>query len=272
MEVITSKSNDNVKFIKSLNEKKERIKNNCYYLEGIKVINEVLNSKKVLDVKFIAYSSDILIKLNGGNDILQKIKKLNDIKTIEFSAEIFEYITDTKTPQGILAVMNIKEKSYEELLNANNNILLLDKIQDPGNIGTIIRTCDAFNIHDIIYITGTSDIYSPKVVRSTMGSILRINFAKIDEKELSLLKNITYTKEYQIIGTSLNTDNYVENIKFNKNKNIIVFSNEASGISSNVKNICTNLIKINMSNTAESLNVGIAAGIVLHKLYNDNIF
>lgn len=271
MEVITSKSNDNVKFIKSLNEKKERIKNNCYYLEGIKVIDEVIKSYKVKDIKFIAYCSDILSKLNGGNDILQKIKKLKDIKTIEFTSELFEYITDTKTPQGILAVMNIKEKNYKDLLSLNNNILLLDKVQDPGNIGTIIRTCDAFDIHDIIYIVGTGDIYSPKTVRSTMGSILRVNFSKITEEELCSLKESANSKGYDIIGTSLNTDNYIEKMKFNKKNNIIVFSNEANGISSSVQDICTNLIKINMSNTAESLNVGIATGIVLHKIYTDNI-
>lgn len=270
MEIITSRNNDNVKFIKSLNEKKERIKNNCYYLEGIKVINEVLERDKAIDIKFIAYSSILLERTNGGNDILQKIEKLDNIKKVEFSPEVFEYITDTKTPQGILVVMNIKEESYEELLNKGNNILLLDKVQDPGNIGTIIRTCDAFNVHDIIYLNGTGDIYSPKTVRSTMGSILRVNFARISEEELENLKNMAIRNKYEIIGTSLQTNNYVEKVKFGSNKNIIIFSNEANGISSNVQDICTKLVKINMSNSAESLNVGIATGIILHKLYNNS--
>ena len=269
MEVITSKSNDNVKFIKGLNEKKERIKNNCYYLEGIKVIDEILSKDKAINVKFIAYSSILLEKVNGGKEMLQKIEKLDNIKKIEFSSEVFEYITDTKTPQGILAVMNINETSYKEMLNKGNNILLLDKVQDPGNIGTIIRTCDAFNIHNIIYLAGTGDIYSPKTIRSTMGSILRVSFVKIDENELSELKNYAISNNYEIIGTSLDTNNYIENMKFKNNKNIIVFSNEANGISSSVQDICTKLVKINMSNSAESLNVGIASGIVLHKMYND---
>lgn len=269
MEIITSKSNDNVKFVKSLNEKKARIGNNCYYLEGIKVINEVLEDRAI-NVKFIAYSSILLKNINGGSKMLSKIEEQKGIKKIEFSPEIFEYITDTKTPQGILAVISIDEKSYRKLLDSDNNILLLDKVQDPGNIGTIIRTCDAFNIHDIIYLNGTGDIYSPKVVRSTMGSILRANFSNIGEEELLTLKKIATEKEYEIIGTSLNTVNYIEKIKFKKSRNIIVFSNEANGISGNVENICTKLVKINMSNSAESLNVGIAAGIVLHKLYTQS--
>ena len=271
MDIITSKSNDNVKFIKGLNDKKERIKNNCYYLEGIKVITEVLESDKAIDVKFIAFSSNILSKVNGGKEILQKLENLDSIKKIEFSPEVFEYITDTKTPQGILAVMNIVEKSYEEILDKGENILLLDKVQDPGNIGTIIRTCDAFNVQNIIYLNGTGDIYSPKTVRSTMGSMLRVSFVKITEEELEKLKNKAINTGYEIIWTSLQTNNYVENIKFSNNKNIIIFSNEANGISDNVKDICTRLVKINMADTAESLNVGIAAGIILHKMYSDNI-
>lgn len=271
MEVITSKSNEKVKFLKSLNEKKDRIKNNCYYLEGVKVINEVIEGKKAINIKFIAYSSIILEKINGGIDIINKINKEDKIIKIELTPELFEYITDTKTPQGILAVIEICEKSYEEMLNKGENILLLDKVQDPGNIGTIIRTCDAFNICNIIYLNGTGDIYSPKTVRSTMGSILRSSFAKITEDELKALKDVAINNSYEIIGTSLNTDNYIENTKFKTNKNIIIFSNEANGISNSVQNICTKLVKINMSNSAESLNVGIASGIVLHKMYNDNL-
>lgn len=265
MEIITSKSNDKVKFLKSLNDKKERIKNNCYYLEGVKVIEEVLKKNKAVNLRFIAYSSIILEKVNGGTDILQKLNKIDN--KIELSKEVFEYITDTKTPQGILAVMDIKEKKYSELINSGKNIVLLDKIQDPGNIGTIIRTCDAFNVHDIIYLNGTGDIYSPKVVRSTMGSILRTNFSKINEEELLNLKEIA--NEYTMTGTSLDTNNYIEKIEFNSKKNIIVFSNEANGISDSVKNICNQLVKINMTDSTESLNVAIAAGITLHKLHTE---
>lgn len=270
MEVITSKTNLKVKFLKSLNEKKERIKNNCFYIEGIKVVNEVLEMKEAIDIDFIAFSSSILEKVSGGNEILNKLEKHTDVNRIEFAPEIFEYITDTKTPQGILAVIKITENKYIDMLNKGENILLLDKVQDPGNIGTIIRTCDAFNVRNIMYLNGTGDIYSPKTVRSTMGSIFRINFAKISDEELQDLKNNAISNGYEIIGTSLNTDNYVEKIKFNINKNIIVFSNEANGISKNVENICTKLVKINMSDSAESLNVGIAAGIILHKMYSDN--
>lgn len=269
MEVITSKSNDKVKFLKSLNEKKDRIKNSCFYLEGIKVINEVLDSKKAVNVKFIAYSSILLEKSNLGKNLIKRLRLQKNIEIFELTQELFEYITDTKTPQGVIAVMQIEQLKFDDILKENNNIVLLDKIQDPGNIGTIIRTCDAFNIHDLIYLNGTGDIYSPKVVRSTMGSILRVNISKINNNDINVFKQIAKENGYKILGTSLQTNNYLENYKFKNNKNIIVFSNEANGISNEIKNICDDLIKINMSSTAESLNVGIASGIFLHKMYVD---
>jgi TrmH family RNA methyltransferase len=267
MEIITSKSNDKVKFLKSLNEKKGRLANNCFYLEGIKVVKEVLDMKEAVNVKFIAYSSSILKSKSRGKEIL-KIICNTQIPVIELAPEILEYVCNTKTPQGIIAVIAIKEKKYIDMVKDGGNILLLDAIQDPGNIGTIIRTCDAFNIKNVVYTEGTTDIYAPKVVRSTMASICRVSFVKLDFNVLDKFKEIVKNNGYKIIGTSLRTDNFVEEYKFN-NKNILVFSNEASGISSEIEKICNDLVKIRMSDTAESLNVGVAAGIILHKLYQN---
>lgn len=263
MEVITSKSNEKVKFIKSLNEKKFRQKENCFYLEGIKVVEEVLISDRAIDIKFIALSSEILKQVNGGTEFLNKLKSINNITVYDLKKEVFESVVDTKTPQGVLVVLNIQEYKLENLLKenikANNNILLLDKIQDAGNMGTIIRTADAFGVDTILCMEGTVDVYSPKVIRSTMGSILREKIVYIKNEELDILKNSNYV----IVGTSLNTDKYIDNFDFSK-KTIFVLGNEANGMSKDVENVCTELVKIKMNGNAESLNVGIAAGIILY--------
>lgn len=262
MEIITSKSNEKVKFIKSLNEKKFRQKYMCFYLEGIKVVNEVLNSNRAIDIKFIALSSEILKNVNGGNESLMQISSLKNIVVYDIKKEIFENITDTKTPQGILVVLKIKPYTLNDILNdknSNENILLLDKVQDLGNIGTIIRTADAFNINKILCMEGTADVYAPKVIRSTMGSILREKVVYINKKDLETLRKSDYT----IIGTSLNTNKYIQDLDFTK-KSIFVLGNEANGISKEVENICDELIKIKMSGNAESLNVSIAAGIIMY--------
>jgi len=127
MEIICSKSNNNVKFVRSLNEKKFRMKNNAFYLEGIKVVNEILDKEKAIDIKFIAYSKSILLTSNGGKEILERIESIENIKILEFDENIFKYVTDTVTPQGILIVLEIPKYDLEsELKSNNNNILILD--------------------------------------------------------------------------------------------------------------------------------------------------
>ena len=151
MEAIFSKSNSNVKFVRSLNEKKFRVKNNAFYLEGIKVVNEILDGNKAIDIMFIAYSKSILINLNGGKQILDRIINLRNIKVLEFDENTFRYMTDTVTPQGILAVMKMPKYNVdEEIKNNTKNIVVLDKVQDLGNIGTIIRSCNAFDVDIVI--------------------------------------------------------------------------------------------------------------------------
>lgn len=264
MEVITSKANEKVKFIKSLNDKKARKINNVFYLEGIKVVEEVINNVKAIDIMFIAYSDEILNNINGGKKFLNLIKVLeleNDINILNIKKEIFESITDTKTPQGVLAVIKIKKYDIDDILK-EDKILLLDKIQDAGNIGTIIRTADAFNVKGIICMENTADVYSPKVVRSTMGSILREKIIYIKSEDLFGLKKYGHI----LYGTSLSSNKYIEDINFSK-KSIFILGNEANGISEEVEKICDSLVKIKMSGNTESLNVAIAAGIILHTQY-----
>ena len=189
MELIVSKSNDNVKFIRSLNEKKYRTKYNAFYLEGVKVTNEILDKNEAIDILFIAYSKSLLISTNGGQALLNRINSLKNIKVLEFEENVFKYMTDTVNTQGILVVMKIPKYSLEN--EENKNIILLDKVQDLGNIGTIIRSCNAFGVDTILCTSGTADVYSPKAVRATMGGILNVKIIYLDGIEkLNLLKKM----------------------------------------------------------------------------------
>lgn len=255
---ITSRSNEKAKFIKSLNDKKGRQKNNCFYLEGIKVVNELLDRKEAVNLKFIACSKEILENVNGGNNILERLKKYRNLEVVYFTKEVFENLIDTKTPQGILAVIQIP--MYDKI-NSKGNILILDKIQDAGNMGTIIRSADAFGIDTIVCTKGSVDVYSPKVLRSTMGSILREKIIFLDD--INKIKNVGYT----IVGTVLDDKSIsLENLKFSK-KMAFVMGNEANGISDDIKQLCDIFVKIPMIGNAESLNVAIATSIILYKQF-----
>ena len=261
MELIVSKSNDNVKFIRSLNEKKYRTKYNAFYLEGVKVTNEILDKNEAIDILFIAYSKSLLISTNGGQALLDRISSLKNIKVLEFEENIFKYMTDTVNTQGILVVMKIPKYSLEN--EENKNIILLDKVQDLGNIGTIIRSCNAFGVDTILCTSGTADVYSPKAVRATMGGILNVKIIYLDDIEkLNLFKKMGY----KIATTSLKTQNSIDSIDYN-NKYIFVMGNEANGVSKEILDISDFVVKIPMSEKIESLNVGVATSIILYEQY-----
>ena len=261
MELIVSKSNNNVKFIRSLNEKKYRTKYNAFYLEGVKVTNEILDKNEAIDILFIAYSKSLLISTNGGQALLDRISSLKNVKVLEFEENIFKYMTDTVNTQGILVVMKIPRYSLEN--EENKNIILLDKVQDLGNIGTIIRSCNAFGVDTILCTSGTADVYSPKAVRATMGGILNVKIKYLENiEEINLLKKIGY----KIVTTSLNTKNSIDSIDYN-NKYIFVMGNEANGVSKEIIDISDFVVKIPMSEKIESLNVGVATSIILYEQY-----
>ena len=263
---ITSKSNEKVKYIKSLNEKKFRQKYRSFYLEGIKVVDEAIDNKAV-NIQFIAYSESMLRKSNGGSQLIEKIINTN-IEKVLLSDDIFRYVTDTVNPQGVLAIIDIKEQTLN-MIDSKSDVIILDKVQDLGNIGTIIRSADAFGIKNIIALSGTADVYSPKVLRSTMGSILRENILYVNEESIESIFSFLKKNNFKVVGTSLNTDNYLENLEKNQ-KYAFVVGNEANGISNEISKKCDTLIKINMCDTAESLNVGVATGIVLYEIFKKN--
>ena len=185
---------------------------------------------------------------------------------IYVSKKVFEVLTDVVAPQGILAIVRRPEKNEKIDYNAEL-ILALDGIQDPGNLGTILRTADSVNLNQIIVTKNTADCYNPKVVRSTMGAILRI---KIIETE-SLVNTLKEAKKnkFKIVATSLDTQNNIYDIDYNKK--VIVIGNEANGVTKEVQSMADNKVKIPMLGKTESLNASVATGIMLYEYVRQKI-
>ena len=173
---------------------------------------------------------------------------------------VFKYITDVLNPQGILAV--VEKKSKTNMIDYNQDIILvLDGIQDPGNIGTILRTVDSIGLKQIILSDKCADIYNPKVVRSTMGAIFRVN--AIESNELIETLNEIKKNNFEIVSTDLKTEHNIYDIDY---KNIaIVIGNEANGVSEEILKISDKKIKIPMLGKTESLNASVATGIILYE-------
>jgi len=259
--VITSKDNELVKHVKKLKDKKYRDESNEFVIEGIKLIEEAFNEKA--DIKKIIICDDC----NLDGDIYNSLKyEIAKEECIYVSSKIFEYISDVKTPQGIMAIIE-KKNNKEHIKYDDDLILILDNIQDPGNMGTILRTADSLNLKQIIISKGSADIYNPKVVRSTMGAIFRINI--IESEDLTYTIKELKKHKITIVSTSLDTDKSIYDIDYKKTA--IVIGNEANGVSKEVQDLSDNKIKIPMLGKTESLNASVATAIVLYEAMRNKL-
>ena len=242
--VITSKDNEIIKEVKKLKEKKYR--KDKFLVEGMKMLKEAIKENANIDL--------IIVKEKMKIDI-----DISKYRSVEVSDKIFNTLTDVVTPQGILAVIN--KKLDKEVDYTAEYIMVLDGVQDPGTIGTIIRTLDSANLKQLIVSKNTVDCYSPKVVRSTMGAIYRVNIIEVDDLKYTLEE----MKEsgFEIVITSLQTEKSIYDITYNKK--IVVIGNEANGVSKEIENISDCRVKIPMLGKTESLNASVAAGIMIYE-------
>lgn len=255
--VITSKDNDFVKHVKKLKEKKYRDEYNEFLIEGIKIIEEALSEKA--KIKTVIICEDCKNQSAIPSELMYEVAKLD---CVYVSEKVFLTMSDVTNPQGIMAIIE-KEKNEDTKIDfSQDNYLILDNVQDPGNMGTIIRTCDSLNMKQIIVSKGAADIYNPKVVRSTMGAIFRVKVFESD----NLIKTLKEMKKHKIkvYCTDLKTDKSIYGVDYKKSA--IVIGNEASGVSKEVIEESTESIKIPMLGKTESLNAAIATSIILYEV------
>ena len=243
---ITSINNEYIKEISKLNEKKYRDKLNKYLIEGLHLVTEALKYD-IIDT--IIIREDFSYETN--------------IKHIIVSNEVMKKLSDNPSIPKIMAVVNKKESTIK-----GNKILLLDRLQDPGNLGTILRTADSANLKQIILSSDSADPYNPKVVRSTMGAIFRMNIITTDNlaKTLQMIKK----HKFEVVATSLDTDKSVYDIKYNKK--VIIIGNEAKGVSKEIQDLADQRVKIPMLGKTESLNASVAASIMIYEYVREKYF
>ena len=238
-------SKNQIKFVKSLQKKKFRLEYKCFVVESSKNVNEILHSNyKVQQI----YATESWI---------EKCKIKDDISINQVNKNELQRISALKTASDVLAVVHIPiERNNFDFSGIN---IILDDVKDPGNLGTIIRICDWFGVKNIYCSEETVDVYNPKVVQSTMGSISRVDVIYTDIKKMIKEMDIN-VKVYAAVmdGKDINQ------IKVNENS-LFVFGNESNGISKEIKNIIPERITINKIGEAESLNISASAAIILNK-------
>jgi TrmH family RNA methyltransferase len=227
------------KYVNSLKQKKFRTQHNSFVVEGVKLIDELLYSGYKIEA---IYATTTWIEKNP------------TIDCIEISEKELNSISSLKTPNQIIAVVKQQEN---QLADVNSDLTIaLDKIQDPGNLGTIIRTADWFGVKNIVCSEDTVDIYNPKVIQATMGSFFRVNIIYTNLSEF-----FSNNKDLTVYGALLEGDN-VYKTELKSKGAVLLMGNESKGISKEIIPFVTDKISIPKFGKAESLNVATATAII----------
>ncbi len=236
---LTSLNNEKVKYFKKLLQKKYRDEYNLFLVEDEHLVSEA-------------------IKLNLAKEIITTNDVTYSVPTYVVTNEIMKELSNQVTSTNVIAVCEkIKEKEV------NGNVIILDDIQDPGNLGTILRSAVAFDFPNVILSNNSVDVYNPKVIRASEGMIFHLNIIRCDIKEF--LNNLD--KKYMKITTSVTMGEDIKNIK--GDNYAIVIGNEGNGVSDEVSSLCDKKAYIKMDSNCESLNAGVSASILMYEVYHE---
>lgn len=257
-DIITSLQNPQVKLWRALNKGRgQRVSQGLFLAEGEHMAQEAVKEKKARALLIDAAARD---KFNA------LAKSTQGVSIYYLSSHVMEAVCDAKTPQGVVAVCSYPEELPKESLG--DLLVALDGVQDPGNVGTIIRTMDAAGFHGLLMDEKTADPYSPKAMRASMGGVFRIpcyRCSDLPERLKSLARH-----GYQIIAGDLHGAPFFQRPKAG-NKVCIIIGNEGAGVSPAVMDCATMRLKLPMVGGAESLNAAVAGAIMMYDLLRERM-
>lgn len=257
--MITSAQNKLIKEVKALARKRERTKTGLFVAEGLRFVKSAIDVNA--EIEYILYSESIY-RTDEGSQLVKNLESTHK-KVMEIDEKLMIELSDTQSPQGIIALVKQPKYTWENILKKNGFIIILDRLQDPGNLGTIIRTADAAGADGMILTKGSVDVYNPKVLRSTMGSIFELPVLEglvWDEIETVLTEN-----NYNLYATALE-DSVDYDAPDYKQASALIIGNEANGISSQILDAVKTKVKIPIVGSAESLNAGVAAAVMMYEV------
>lgn len=263
--VINSTANRQMKqIVKLLTKSKERREQQCFVAEGIRMFMETPATRIVK-----VYVSESFYEQEKNRKLLEK-------KQVEYEVvadRVFDSISDTVTPQGVLVLVRIREITLEQLLNHRKKkltenpqqsftYLVLENLQDPGNLGTMLRTAEGAGVAGIIATRTTVDLYNPKVIRSTMGSVYRMPYIVVDD--LSAAVQQMQAEGITVYAAHMNDSLSYDEADYTKDTAFLI-GNEGNGLTDEISNLADSYLHIPMAGKVESLNASMAAGILMYE-------
>ena len=249
LEYITSLKNPKVTTWKSLKDRKGRRETGCFLVEGRKMVEEALASAFPVEA--------VLVDADRADEFVLP----PHIQAYSMPGHVLAAVCDTKTPQGIAAIVRMAEVPLN-----GSRLVALDGVQDPGNVGTIIRTADAAGFDGVILSTQCADVFSPKVLRATMGSVFRMGIRVTDNLPRVLTDMVQAGAS--VLSSQLDGEPFYQRSPLNE-RFVLVIGSEGNGVTDEVKEVATHKVKLPMRGGAESLNAAVAAGIMMYELTRD---
>lgn len=261
---ITSSQNPLIREVRSLKNRKDREDKGLFFIEGARIVEEAVASGAILAY---AVAAESFLLGETGHSTLGKIDEAG-VKCYTVPDSLFDTLGDTRTPQGILAVAGITTPELSDAGFAGGLFVILDNVRDPGNMGTIIRTADAAGFTGVIVTEGCVDVYNPKVLRSTMGSVFHIPVYFRDD--IVEIIRLLQSKGVRVVASHLSGGCSIYEADMTM-PTALVIGSEAEGISAQAAAAADQLVRIPMPGKAESLNASIAAGIMMYEAVRQRI-
>lgn len=261
-----STSNKSVRFIHGLGKRKSREENGCFFLEGARAVGELVSAGATLQTLVVSqsYGNHVKQGTQQAEELDRLIARAGEVLLVGDQA--FRMLADTVNPQGIGAVLTFPVMpSLAEVLGKASRVLILENLQDPGNLGTCIRTADAFGFDAVLCVADCVDAYNPKVLRSTVGSMFHIPVLRIEENISTLLTSVKEA-HFTVYGAHPRGGTKAGDKSLFEGKTALIIGNEGAGLTEAAKRGSDCLVTIPMPGRAESLNAGIAASVLMYEV------
>ncbi len=263
--MISSTSNPRIKAIRKLADSKERAANNTFLAEGLRVVGQAVDSGA--QIQELLYCDELLVS-DYGRSLVEKLKVDTSVELIEISKEVFESLARKEKPQGIAAVIR---QNWAELTNLSGiktgNWVALEAVQNPGNLGTVLRTCDAVGAKGLILLDYSTDPYDPAAIKASMGAIFTVTVFKADLPVLE--RFLKQNPAMSTIGTSDKAERDCFEFDY-PDPLLLMMGSERKGLSTPYQQLCQTMISIPMEGDLDSLNLSVATGVMLYQIYNQH--
>jgi RNA methyltransferase, TrmH family len=257
--IVTSLSNPAVKQVRALQQRKERDRSGTFFIEGIRIVAEAIQTGAEIETVVIAPD---LLKSAFARSIVSDLR--GKVRLLEVSAPVFESLSRKEGPQGLGAVVRQRWQPLRDVYASGNvTWVALDAVQDPGNLGTILRTCDATGAEGVVLLGSTVDPYDPSALRASMGAIFTRRLARATWTELFAWSR---RERCQIVGTSGQAETEFRRLKY-PGRLVLLMGSERAGLAPEQQAACDHLVRIPMAGHADSLNLAVATGVILYEVF-----